>query len=872
MTSISIKELASRLKENLEEKQLYFSKLSEPKALKPLIEEGVMTFDDSAYWAVLDYLNRIFNDTNKNTILELIDNNFKTEIKTNYFDMKNLVEIFKKCSIQEIETLDNLENIFKSDNNLLITKYLLECNDINLSDVIIEKCLYNLIQYNATTSYFGIKYAYPKFDYYVLRDIFLFTNYNVKLKEVLKKNNITQTLINWYKNIAENYEDISPLNKQYFGEIFEDKIDKYDSRSILLDFIAINLQTNHSKKILEDLLSSDILMFKKLAYHIISIKFDEYKDLFVEHFKTMSIDEIYKIKYEILTIFEKISDEQYLKISTNENLSEQDEQINGIIETKLQEAILDNGNTELKYLLLHGLKKHPKFQDEFRRLYLKHNKIEISHPKLFFSNDDIPVKNIQSVSPVTESDFNNMTIEEQINLINNFKENLFDIDNEKVQSEYKLNELFGRTFASEAEKYLQNESLKHLIKPNAIAALYSQITTLLTQNKLSNKIDDILDIIKNYLNTNLYNSEVKNLDIESSKLLGILLSKYLTPDNSSRMESIVEFLIENNINDTEPSYNIVYDAASQNLSIYLKLWMYIIAKNNSYNKSLREFKDKYFKPDGNILFKHQIFAYYEGFYYSYINPHPDYTNSNPILQKAFVEGCINNSQIDAFEDAKEIIFKFMTEFSDITLQNLIYNLVYIKFELENDELYEKYYNNKIYKPEFQDKFLSSIIYPKRRKYNKDKVFKYIEKNVSNEYTNAPILLQIYNEYYETGDFIKYNKTIMNILKKYSDKVDTSSQLTEFEDTITNLSIYLKQQIDCNNENKIKIHNIILELIRITQYNSVYYTTANTFKNILVEYQNKFKNSQDDISDFYQRIIKTKGLIQFSNYFDEFYKK
>lgn len=559
---IEIKDFCKQLNSSPEEKLAFLQECVCEKFLKPFEEYNVLNFSKNTDWAEMKYLKAIKNEENKDIIFKIINKNFQKPTDMSFFGMEGFIELLKLFSFDEIEKnteKESLENIFKADSRLLLTKYLLEQNGILNFSVLSFNCIKHLIEYKEHKTYFGVLKIFPVFGFYDTQEVLTSAKYNTNLFKILKNEKICDFLYKEYNKITKATEEISVLDKQYIKDNFDNSKESYDTRSIILDFLAVYYDDNDDKT--EFLLKNENLMLQKLGLYLVSQNFEKFRELFCEYFSKAAPDLIFKLKYEILSVFEQIDNG-----SKNKNII-------SAIQEKLKEIkeLYPKHNSYFEYMLLHGLKNNPEFQSDFIRLKEKHNNLEIPSVKLFFDKNE-------SVAVVREG-----------------------------AKEVKINNI---------EKYLNNEELKNISDENHISEIFQEFREKICDFEIKT-CHWILDVINYYIEQKIYkkSKQAHYLDIKTSELL-IEISGKNNPELKLKINQILDKLININYKKTDLSNDITYSAAASTLSLYLKA-MFI----NDFENVEKKCSD-ILKKDENSFFG-QIHSYYLGYFYQNIKKKSD---------------------------------------------------------------------------------------------------------------------------------------------------------------------------------------------------------------------------------------------------------
>ena len=125
VAKIKIKNLCNRIKNNIDEKTLFFKEVSASEFLVPFYEENVFDFTDmSSYWT-LRYLNKVYLG-NEKIIVDILNkcisltNNINDIPHNTYFQ---IIEIIRQMSLKDIERIN--ERLFEHDSAIYLVKVIL---------------------------------------------------------------------------------------------------------------------------------------------------------------------------------------------------------------------------------------------------------------------------------------------------------------------------------------------------------------------------------------------------------------------------------------------------------------------------------------------------------------------------------------------------------------------------------------------------------------------------------------------------------------------------------------------------------------------------------------------------------------------------
>lgn len=818
---MNYRELSELLNSNIEQKNIFFKKISAPEFLPHFIKYNVLTFDDNCGVSIISYLIRLlkFNSELKNTIIEIVNSNLKIYQNMSGYVFDSLLTLLKEFTIEDIENKIDYLSLFNMDNAWLFDKLLLE-RDISSTNFLYKELVKSLVNYkiykdktwNTTkaVSCHGV-------GVYTIVNLLNTEPYKNNLERIFQKDDIFNFLIEQYKNIHEQIGDLSFIERQYIKPVepIENAgLDSYDVRDIIIDCIALSIEHNNSTVKFEQLLNSEISMFKKLALYSIFLNFDKYKNDFVEFFNNFNIEQVPYYIYELMSILESFNIDQSICQLIYDRLMTLDE--------------------PLRYRLLHALKNQALFKDEFLILKDKYGE-EIAEPKLIFS--------IKTYTQIPQStiieEFASKNLKEQMIYLEKYKPN---INHENVIQVYSMLSVFFNTIES-AAKCRQNFN-------------YSKL----------------LDLVAYYLEKDI-NSEVFHHNC--TKMLIQLINILNTEADIKSLFMIIETQIKKWKTDCDNklSLNLQLDNARLYLGQYIKVWLICFIKNKNHFADRISFMRYEFDKNENL--SNQLLYYNIGIFYSLLC---DVFKFTPIYLKekilaAFIEGLINSNQeqnLEVWDKFKEYIlpyFKSLEE-NSMTRKNFLYSLIHIKFKLRNENLFEFFYG--CLKRKDKEDFLWNILYPTRNpKYNKQDILDYWRSMInSSEIFAHTTLLSMFNEYADMSDLRNYLKDLTLLFDDFktlpNKNIKTMFELKEFLEKFDGFI----NNIDTSLQLKVEIFEMLYSLLNVfSKYEYIFVQEAQLLKTII---ENYYKNFQDigNIKVLLEEIYKTPNLIQYSDIFQE----
>lgn len=508
-----IDELCKRLAQNITEKDVFFLKVEDIAFFKHFKKRNLLNFNDDAGGAVISYLIRLLehnndDDTLKSEIIDVINQNLLLDVNYNYYTFTNLIKLVLKFSNKEIEEkIENYKKLFLMDNSIWLCKSLL-IRDITDTKSLYLDCISSLLRYEIEESNSWktkSAYSFYKSGIYIIDDLLEKSPYKENFIEILKKEDVFEFLKQQYSDIYQQCDDISYLDRQYI-ENFEKDIQRektYNIQNLMVKYMAIHLKTQRNETKVSNLLESEIPMFRKLGFYAICCNFEQYKDTFFKAFNNVQEIYIEYCLYEIMTILEYI------------NVNDKDCTYGNEIKDKLFSL-----NEHLKFRLLHSLKNHEIFIDEFLMLKDKY-KSEIEDPKVTFR---IRSYTVEQISPIDKTVLAEKTIVDQIKYINEFEEpeqeDRFSFDT-PIVTKNKLLEDFKDILSRNVNTYLDCNEFNIIISTDVKIAVLDILSKSLEKNE-DIDIEKVINLI------NQYASDVElteNYNFYCSKLIKVLFNK-----------------------------------------------------------------------------------------------------------------------------------------------------------------------------------------------------------------------------------------------------------------------------------------------------------------------------------------------------------
>lgn len=393
----TIEDFCAHLNDNVEEKTTYLKECDDIRFLPLFYKFGVLNLNKEGSWAASVYLKRMLNNhpDSKEEVVQIInaslgDNDLSSLA---YYE---LIQLLKDLGIAVFANDIKYKVLFNQKFSLSMCKWLLSDAEIINHPKLYQECIKSIIKYSVhENSIWKTKQVVSFYSHgiYQIERFIKETPYLDNLRKILSDDNIYALLIETYKNIVKEASSLSIIDRQYIKNSEEKarNLSQYDMRNIIVDLLAISLEENNSDDKIQKLVDSDEWIFKKLGLYIISLKYDNYKQLFLEFLNQINSQVAIECLYETLTIFEIISSNSK---KMNYTAQEVDKQIVSTILDKL-----DSWSDELKYRWLYYLKEHEVFSDLFIKQQAKFPEADTNSLKFSFYIEPITIDDIQPALP-----------------------------------------------------------------------------------------------------------------------------------------------------------------------------------------------------------------------------------------------------------------------------------------------------------------------------------------------------------------------------------------------------------------------------------------------------------------------------------------
>ena len=141
--TIRFEDLCKRLKDNTEEKNVYFNHLEAENFLLPFDRKGMLNFDDAAGGAVISYLQKLLakNVNLKNTIIDVINKNLDIEpLNLSYYNYMALADFIFSFDLKDIEEKIHYQRLLEMNNFTKLLKKLFK-QDLSNAKQLSKNCI-----------------------------------------------------------------------------------------------------------------------------------------------------------------------------------------------------------------------------------------------------------------------------------------------------------------------------------------------------------------------------------------------------------------------------------------------------------------------------------------------------------------------------------------------------------------------------------------------------------------------------------------------------------------------------------------------------------------------------------------------------------
>jgi len=858
LAKIKIQDLCKKLQENIDEKGLFFKELSAKEFLEPFYKKGIFNFTDNASYWVVQYLQKIYAEETKNKIVEIINSNIEN-IKINEINYSTYMQLIKLLELFDIETFNKIKSI-----KLLQHKYsmdfilsLYKNNEIYKNKELVKASINFLLRYKIEESYKKV----CKIDYesYQLSELLNSKETKENFEMALKQDFLFELFIKKYKEvyskIHEKKNDISDVFARQIidpDEIRKNLVNDYhieDISDIILYFLSVNLSGEdiHITENIKLLLSHKIYMLRKLGLYLVSLDIPKYISLIEIFFNNINKTNIVKVTeiclYEFINLLKKISEFEPDNVSHSKRCKYYN-CFDNYIEKYLQ--LFPKKEEKLKYRVLHGLKQHPKFKNQFYELKSKYQ-YEKENPGIYWSSGVGGW--VRNISPIAEEDFRAKSIKEQIEYLNSdikYNGHITQFDNESVEevNERGLAELFQKILKEDINKYLNDDNIFMLKKKTFIEifleVLSSNVEQICSINRVILFIDSIFDTItqnKNEYNSLLYSIIDFNIHISEKR-----------HKDFKKIFKYVKYIAENDFDESyyDTETDLGFKALNTTHGRNFRCYMNHITRIRKINENDFDFLNYVLKKENEDRFC--CFYYYLGMQYQYLSYNFKELNLlervyklDKNARKYFLNGYLGYfCYIKPFEDLKPLIlesFKNNEINKDNVRTRFVIMLLDLKLKFNMDDVFKdfsQYFNEKDYSDT-----LRSLTYKENNKYGKTKIMNFWHEIIGfhdSTYTNS--LLNIFNKYCDVDDIGKYEDELIQIIKNgFPDSLVANRSISDFFDK---LLLYIKVK-----KNVVVAYNILDEIITSMKTVKYIYKELDIIKDMLKEFKNlgKLENAQ-----------------------------
>lgn len=860
MDKIKINDLCIRLKDNINEKKIFFQDLSSDKFLSPFYKEKVFNFSDEASFWVVQYLIKVFSDNTKDLIIDIIDNCLsECEINTinyaTYYQITKLIDLFVVQDISKI----NYKKLLNHERAIELIEILLKKTEI-INDKKLTKAIINaLLRYRIEKKTYQT-IAQIDHEIYPVSELIKNNETSENLKTILQQNFVFNLLIKKYKeaynktvNNRNTISDVFSRQTIDTEEIIKSLKNDYRLENfldIVLLFLCINLSKDdeQTKSDIELLLSQQIFMLRKLGLHVIYINPNKYLDLLPVFFqyvnKSNVVNLTYICLYELVKIFknlEKFAPDKELIDSLNKYLN-----------------LFPKSAEKLKYDVLHGLRWYKDFDTLFNTLKEKY-KYEKETPGIYMSEGVGGW--VKNVSPISEDEFKQKSIAEQIDYLNSdiiYSNELKQISKDTVEeiSEPGLADLFKKVLNEDINKYINDSNIECLSKKNFVR-IFVEV--------LSQKIDNITNLNKAISIINKIYNSIRPKISENRDILYEIISFNINIASKAHKYYNKVFDIVKAISEDEYDESYYNDEKEPS----------IVALNTTHGRNFRCFMDYLVKKrklsENDKLFishimqkeneeKYRTFYYYLGvqyqflaFKYKTLNLYEKISNLGDIALKFFINGYLSYcNEINCFKTLKDIL---LTAFINGQLQDkmvrtrFVQLLTDIRLQLNEVDIFSEF--SKYFSEDDYQDILHFLTYKGNQKYSNDKVMQLWEEIVNigeKQYTNS--LLGVFNKYCNISEFSSREEQLKKIIKLgFPENLVANRNIDKF---IKKLLEYIKESQDCATT-----YNILYEIILAMVDVKYVYDELDKVKDILKEFEKLGK--REDAESIADKIYKTPGL-------------
>lgn len=875
MTKIDIKTLCDKLNQDEDEKVLFFKVLSAPEFLIPFMKNNVFNLIGEASFWEIKYLQQIFSAKTRDNIIKLVNSliNQCSHIELiQYGTYMQILEIFENFKVRDIE-INNYSKLLEHSCAIeLVNKIYAKKESVNYKELI-KPTIKAILKYKINKGAYGLT-AKLNYERYLLIELINNDKTRNNLEMALQQDSVFTILIREFikinakiKEFKNNFSDVIHMQIIDKDELKDDICNDYNSDNLLniiMYFLCLNMcSKNDQSKRIEYLLGHELFILKKLGLYIISQKLDYYLytlEKFFENVNDKNITNVTQVcSYELINIFKRIQEF---------DVQNKDVIISSISDF-LKKFPIDDNSQRFKYEVLHGLKRNINFQEEFNTLKEKFG-YEKDDPGMYWRSGVGGWVN--DVAPINKVQFEQKTIEEQIDYINseiNYERNLKQIDKDTVEevNERGLVNLFKEAVSKNIDLYVKNKNICRIEKPIFIQSFLEVVTTNLNKIKALKNIFDFI-ASKEFI---IFDSKNKQIDLIYSL---IEFNTFIVQKKSRHYDKIFKYIkkiaesdYENKnmfSGEDEVELETLNSINGRNFYCYME-HLIRVKELNDLDKNFV----KYILNQKNQS-KFYTFYYYLGIQYQYLsNAFDDFNISEKIEQletKAkicFLHGYLSYfTSINCFYNLKQFILK---AFKSGEIKNkdirkrLVRVLFYNKMKYGVEDLFaefEKYF--------LEDDYictLTFLVVKNNYRIKKQKIINYCKKiiQLQNKKYLMPIL-SVFNKYCKLNDIGKYKDDLILVIKLGLPENLIVNQ--EFAMFLNKLLEYQK-----NTRDIATTYDMLDEIIESMRDVKYYYKELDIVKDILLEF--KSCNKLEDAKLIANKIYDTKNLKYYATNLKEF---
>lgn len=875
MTKIDIKTLCDKLNQDEDEKVLFFKVLSAPEFLIPFMKNNVFNLIGEASFWEIKYLQQIFSAKTRDNIIKLVNlliNQCSHIELIQYGTYMQILELFENFKVRDIE-INNYSKLLEHSCAIeLVNKIYAKKESVNYKELI-KLTIKAILKYKINKGAYGLT-AKLNNERYLLIELINNDKTRNNLEMALQHDSVFTLLISEFikinakiKEFKNNFSDVIHMQIIDKDELKDDICNDYNSDNLLniiMYFLCLNMcSKNDQSKRIEYLLGHELFILRKLGLYIISQNVDYYLYTLEKFFKNVNDKNIINVtqvcSYELINIFKRI---QEFDVQNKDVII-------SLISDFLKKFPIDDNSQRFKYEVLHGLKRNINFQEEFNTLKEKFG-YEKDEPGIFWRSGIGGWVN--DVAPINKEQFEQKTIEEQIDYINseiNYEKNLKQIDKDSVEevNERGLVNLFKETVSKNIDLYVKNKNICRIKKTIFVQSFLEVVTTNLNKIK---SLKNIFDFIasKEFI---IFDSKNKQIDLIYSL---IEFNTFIVQKSSRHYNKIFKYIkkiAESNYEnknmfsgEDEVELETLNSIQGRNFYCYMEHLIRV--------KELNDLDKNFVKYILNQKNQNKFYAfyYYLGIQYQYLsNTFNDFNISENIEQletKAkicFLYGYLSYfTSIKCFCNLKRFI---LNTFKNKEIKNkdirkrLVRVLFYNKMKYDEDDLFAEFEN--YFLEEDYICTLTFLVVKNNYRIKKQKIINYCKKiiQLQNKKYLIPVL-SVFNKYCKHNDIGKYKDDLISVIK-----------LGLPENLIVNreFAVFLNELLEYqkNTRDVATTYDILDEIIESMRDVKYYYKELDIVKDILLEFKSckKLENAKLIANKIYD----TKNLKYYATNLKEF---